>query len=171
MDLDKQIEELANFIMAEVNGEPSRDEGAVECAIRIIKELIAEVRRLEEELKNALEQISEQQGNLDELPGENIELVLKNEALKKEIERLREIELDYQDAETGYQKVKAENEELKVEVERLKKQRDMFEGFYNKKAKFANITVERLDQAMEILDKYEDQDDEIKQFYERYWPK
>ena len=33
-----QINTLANFIMAEVPGEPKRNEGAVECAIHIIKE-------------------------------------------------------------------------------------------------------------------------------------
>lgn len=32
-----QIDQLANFIMAEVPGEPSPDEGAVECAIRLIR--------------------------------------------------------------------------------------------------------------------------------------
>ena len=33
----KQISQLANFIMAEIPGEPSQDEGAVDCAIRIMK--------------------------------------------------------------------------------------------------------------------------------------
>ena len=32
----QQIDRLANFIMAEVPGEPSESEGAVDCAIRII---------------------------------------------------------------------------------------------------------------------------------------
>lgn len=34
----KQISKLANFIMAEVKGEPARSESAVDCAIRIIRE-------------------------------------------------------------------------------------------------------------------------------------
>lgn len=34
-----QVDKLANFIMAEVPGEPSRDEGAVDTAIRVMKEL------------------------------------------------------------------------------------------------------------------------------------
>ena len=34
---EQQIEKLANFIMAKVPGEPSQSEGAVDCAIRIIK--------------------------------------------------------------------------------------------------------------------------------------
>jgi hypothetical protein len=34
----EQIDSLANFIMANVDGEPSQSEGAVECAIRIIKQ-------------------------------------------------------------------------------------------------------------------------------------
>lgn len=33
-----QLDLLANFIMAEVPGEPSRDEGAGDCAIRLIKQ-------------------------------------------------------------------------------------------------------------------------------------
>ena len=34
----KQISKLANFIMAEVKGEPARSESVVDCAIRIIRE-------------------------------------------------------------------------------------------------------------------------------------
>jgi hypothetical protein len=33
-----QIDKLASFIMNEIEGEPSQDEGAGDCAIRIIKE-------------------------------------------------------------------------------------------------------------------------------------
>lgn len=40
----KQIDKLANFIMTEVIGEPSRSEGAVDCAIRVIRELMERVR-------------------------------------------------------------------------------------------------------------------------------
>ena len=36
--MDGQIDKLANFIMKEVPGEPSLNEGAVDTAIRIIKE-------------------------------------------------------------------------------------------------------------------------------------
>lgn len=36
---DGQIKQLADFIMHEVEGEPSRSEGAVECAIRLLDEL------------------------------------------------------------------------------------------------------------------------------------
>ncbi len=35
----EQIAQLANFIMAEMPGEPSRSESAVECSIRLLKEL------------------------------------------------------------------------------------------------------------------------------------
>ena len=41
-----EIEKLANFIMAKVEGEPSQSESAVDCAIRIITEAQAEVERL-----------------------------------------------------------------------------------------------------------------------------
>lgn len=37
MGAEKQIELLANFIMAEIEGEPSKDGGAGDCAVRIIK--------------------------------------------------------------------------------------------------------------------------------------
>ena len=43
----EQINELANFIMAEIEGEPSQDEGAVECAIRIMKEQRDQITELE----------------------------------------------------------------------------------------------------------------------------
>ena len=52
MKCKQQIEKLANSIMAEVPGEPSRSEGAVDTAIRIIRDLrgrakSAEGRKLE----------------------------------------------------------------------------------------------------------------------------
>ena len=47
----EQINELANFIMAEVEGEPSQSEGAVDTAIRLLRErnaLLAVVRLAQE---------------------------------------------------------------------------------------------------------------------------
>jgi hypothetical protein len=38
--LESQINRLAEFIMHEVPGEPSESEGAVDCAIRIIREKV-----------------------------------------------------------------------------------------------------------------------------------
>ena len=49
-----QIEVLANFIMAEVDGEPSQNEGAGECAVRIIRELQAEISNLRDEAREHL---------------------------------------------------------------------------------------------------------------------
>ncbi len=46
-----QIDKLANFIMAEIEGEPSENEGAVDTAIRIIKQLQARIATLEAELE------------------------------------------------------------------------------------------------------------------------
>ena len=40
--LDEQIGRLAQFIMDEVPGEPSRSEGAVDCAIRWMRARLAE---------------------------------------------------------------------------------------------------------------------------------
>ena len=46
----KQIEILADFIMANVDGEPSQNEGAGDTAIRIIKHLQAENKKPRKEL-------------------------------------------------------------------------------------------------------------------------
>ncbi len=51
-NLIDQINELANFIMAEIEGEPeiedeSESEGAVECAIRIMREQRDRIATLE----------------------------------------------------------------------------------------------------------------------------
>ena len=72
-ELDRQIEVLANFIMAEVPGEPSQSQGAVGTAIRIIKTqadkiaaLKAEVAQLREAngiLEDALQEVG------DDYPG------------------------------------------------------------------------------------------------------
>lgn len=43
LHLEKQIEGLAAFILDKIPGEPSQSEGAVECAIRIIRTLQAEL--------------------------------------------------------------------------------------------------------------------------------
>ena len=48
MSLYLQINELASFIMNEVPGEPSQSQGAVDTAIRIIRELQAENSELKE---------------------------------------------------------------------------------------------------------------------------
>ncbi len=50
-DLTEQIKELACFIMGNIEGEPSQDEGAVECAIRIMREQKERIAVLEERLK------------------------------------------------------------------------------------------------------------------------
>lgn len=36
-EAQKQINELARFILEEVLGEPSQNEGAIECAMRLIR--------------------------------------------------------------------------------------------------------------------------------------
>lgn len=41
--MEEQIDKLANFIMSEIEGEPSQNEGAGDTAIRIIKKLQAEL--------------------------------------------------------------------------------------------------------------------------------
>ena len=57
--MDKtQIDKLADFIMAEIDGEPSRSEGAGDCAIRIIKQLEAENTQLKRVFDNAAKRIA-----------------------------------------------------------------------------------------------------------------
>ena len=50
MTASEQIDLLASFIMREVDGEPSRSEGAIPCAIRIIQRLEEENAELRKEL-------------------------------------------------------------------------------------------------------------------------
>jgi hypothetical protein len=45
-ELDKQIGKLAGFIIAEIAGEPNQSEGAVDCAIRIMRDNQAELAAL-----------------------------------------------------------------------------------------------------------------------------
>lgn len=52
-ELGSQIDRLANWIMAEVPGEPSMSEGAVETAIRIMVSLRAQVAKLASDLTEA----------------------------------------------------------------------------------------------------------------------
>ena len=42
-----EIDKLANFIMAEIDNEPSQSEGAGTCAVRIIKQLRAKIEAWE----------------------------------------------------------------------------------------------------------------------------
>jgi len=50
-DAEAQIVKLATFIMANVPGEPSESQGAVDTAIRVMTTLQARVRELEEALR------------------------------------------------------------------------------------------------------------------------
>lgn len=50
---EKQTELIANYIAAEVPGEPSRSEGAGECAVRIIRDSLARIAQLEADLDAA----------------------------------------------------------------------------------------------------------------------
>lgn len=55
---DAQINELAEFIMHEVDGEPSENQGAVDTAIRVIRALQAKVDEAREALEEASDFIS-----------------------------------------------------------------------------------------------------------------
>jgi hypothetical protein len=47
--LESQVKRLADFIMAEVPGEPSRNQGAIDTAIRIIRKFIENQPEVDEE--------------------------------------------------------------------------------------------------------------------------
>ena len=49
----EQIDIFANFIMNEIDGEPSRSEGAGDCAIRIIRQLEIKLENAEVAQSNA----------------------------------------------------------------------------------------------------------------------
>lgn len=49
-ELSNQINNLANFIMTYIPGEPSQSEGAVVCAVRIMRKLKARVEELRKEV-------------------------------------------------------------------------------------------------------------------------
>lgn len=55
MTPSEQIDRLAQFIMNEVPGEPSQSEGAVDCAIRVIRELADKVEGYEWRLHKVVE--------------------------------------------------------------------------------------------------------------------
>lgn len=55
--LDSQISRLANFIMENIEGEPSQSEGAVDCAIRIMVEMKVRAEKAEEMLDEAIKHI------------------------------------------------------------------------------------------------------------------
>jgi hypothetical protein len=63
-----EIELLANFIMQEVPNEPSRNEGAGECAIRIIKALRARLKTAEAAVLGTQRVIKVQQTIIDAKP-------------------------------------------------------------------------------------------------------
>ena len=54
----KDIDKLATFIMENVEGEPSQDEGVIDCAIRIMKNYKEEKKKLLDEIMPALDDFS-----------------------------------------------------------------------------------------------------------------
>jgi hypothetical protein len=64
--LGSQIDRLANFIMREIDGEPSRSEGAVDCAIRLLRDRQTEITKARiEELEFINWHESEPSDNVD----------------------------------------------------------------------------------------------------------
>ncbi len=63
----EQINSLANFIMSEVDGEPSQNEGAVECAIRIIQEQKETIEVLKEQATKLVDETGRQAEEIEQL--------------------------------------------------------------------------------------------------------
>ena len=64
MDLEAQIETLAKFIIAEIPGEPSQSEGAVDTAMRIIRDLKSRLAESEERVCGLREALYREQTGL-----------------------------------------------------------------------------------------------------------
>ena len=65
--LDSQIGRLATYIMQEVPGEPSQSEGAVDCAIRVLRTLQSDVRQLRQRTVELERHNGDMSGRLDQL--------------------------------------------------------------------------------------------------------
>ena len=74
-DAEAQIVKLATFIMANVPGEPSESQGAVDTAIRVMTTLQARVRELEEALAPVLDKIESVSGLLDAGVSDDVALI------------------------------------------------------------------------------------------------
>ncbi|KKL99607.1 hypothetical protein LCGC14_1812760 [marine sediment metagenome] len=84
-EMEKQITDLANFIMKDVESEPSQNQGAIETAIRIIKESKTELATLKAELEEA------NKFNKERASPSVIKKVLGYDKLQKENAKLREL--------------------------------------------------------------------------------
>ncbi|KPK19754.1 MAG: hypothetical protein AMJ70_08510, partial [Dehalococcoidia bacterium SG8_51_3] len=83
----EQIDKLANFIIDEVDGEPSQSEGAIDCAIRIIKAERQELKRLNKYIRQCEETIgAERQANKEHLRQITV--------LEEEVVELQRVSLD-----------------------------------------------------------------------------
>lgn len=91
----EQIDRLVRFIMDEVPGEPSRSEGAVDTAIRAMRDLRAEVARLNDgnhmyhaRMRQLEEEIDRLTADRDHLTAMLSEATTREEKLEAEIDRL-----------------------------------------------------------------------------------
>ena len=74
-----QIEALADFIIAEVDGEPCQNEGAVDCAIRVIKILKSDLVTNDSYLKTAWKKRDDANDTLREIRDKCLEVIPKVE--------------------------------------------------------------------------------------------
>lgn len=83
-----ELDRLAKFIMAEVPGEPSRSEGAVDCAMRIIRDL----RSGQDLRRDAMNIASVAFGH--NTPGDAEELIERAEAIETWLTNGRTVDAD-----------------------------------------------------------------------------
>jgi len=100
--MNEQIDLLANFIITEVDGEPSKNESAVECAIRIIRELTEERDEYHKRYHLACAKILSREAIIESL-GDDMDKVLEELADVLEVAIARGEKLGYIYADEKYQ--------------------------------------------------------------------
>lgn len=63
----RQIKRLADFILKEVPGEPSKNQGAIDTAIRVIRTMQKQINRMDVEFKNLTAKMEEATKELNTL--------------------------------------------------------------------------------------------------------
>ena len=107
-----QIDKLADFIMNEVDGEPSQDEGAGDCAIRIIRKLQSWVNDLQSGMYINCVYCGHRYGPNDEVPASMADV------LKAHVEKCPKHPMF--ELKTLVEELKLENADLRTELDDLK---------------------------------------------------
>ena len=134
MTLEEQVDMLAIYILHEVDGEPSKNEGAIECAIRIMRESKSESQTLREWIG---EDVLNEKSGFHEV------------ALKERMMKLSE-------QITNQLRIQGLTKPLKILVSTLSKWRDEAAQLEeeNEELKRETLTTDEVGRLMGILDRY-----------------